>query len=122
MKKEIINFLIILNKIDLSENPKRDIETFRGEIIKQFPKYQTFNINLNTFIPLSVHKVQNELLMEKRFRGLIFYHFYNYKERIDKKGLEDNNKSFINHLIDIIEKSGEINNKAIENEVSKLNK
>ena len=81
IKKEIINFLIILNKMDISENPKKDIEKFKGEIIKHFPKCQTFNINLNTFIPLSIYKIQNELLMNNSFRYLIFYHFYNYMEK-----------------------------------------
>ena len=121
IKKDIINFLIILNKIDLSKDPKKDIEMFKGEIIKQFPKYQTFNINLNTFIPLSAHKVQNELLMEKSFRHLMLYHFYNFKERIEKSGSKSNNKSFINHLIDIIKTNDEINCKVIEKEVSKIN-
>ena len=64
INKEISNFLVILNKMDLSENPDKDIEKFKGEIIKHFPKCQTFNINLNTFIPLSVLQVQNELLMD----------------------------------------------------------
>ena len=76
IKKEITNFLIILNKMDLSSNPENDIKKLKGEIINHFPKCRTFNINLNTFIPLSVIQVENELLMSKSFRHLIFYHFY----------------------------------------------
>ena len=122
IKKEIINFLIILNKIDLSENPKKDIEKFKGEIIKHFPKCQTFNINLNTFIPLSMYKIQNELLMKNSFRYLIFYHFYNYMEKINKNGPQ-NITPFINHLIAILKTNEEYSNctKILE-EVSKLNK
>ena len=78
IEKDIANFLVILNKIDLSENPEKDIEKCKGEIIKYFPKCQTFNINFNTFIPLSIIQVQNELLMKNNFKHLIYYHFYNY--------------------------------------------
>ena len=44
IQKDIINFLIILNKMDKSKKPEVDIEKFKGEIIKHFPKFQTFNI------------------------------------------------------------------------------
>ena len=103
INKEISNFLVILNKMDLSENPDKDIEKFKGEIIKHFPKCQTFNINLNTFIPLSVLQVQNELLMDKSFRYLINYHFFNYIYKVKKMNTPKANiPSFISHLTYII--------------------
>ena len=102
IEKDIVNFLVILNKIDLSKNPEKDIEKCKGEIIKHFPKCQTFNINLNTFIPLSIIQVENELLMQNSFSHLIYYHFYNYLSNINKNEQQINSISFINHLINII--------------------
>ena len=78
INKDIVKFLVILNKMDLSSNPEEDIAKFKGLIIKHYPKCKTFNINLNTFIPLSVNQLQNELLMKTSFKHLIRYHFYNY--------------------------------------------
>ncbi len=66
--KEITDFLVILNKIDLSINPKVDIENCKGMLIQNFQKFQAFNLNLNTFIPLSLNQVQNELLMSTSFK------------------------------------------------------
>ena len=124
IKKDIVNFLVILNKIDLSENPKKDIEKCKGEIIKHFPKCQTFNINFNTFIPLSAIQVQNELLMENNFRHLIYYHFYNFLSKIKKNQPQtnDNSISFIQYLINIIKAyDEEIKAKNIESNVKELN-
>ena len=45
IKKDISNFLIILNKIDLSQNPIVDIEKCKGLLIQNFPKGKTFNLN-----------------------------------------------------------------------------
>ena len=122
--KEITNFLIILNKMDLSLNPKNDIQKCKGLLIQNFQKFRTFNINLNTFIPLSVDQLQNELLMEKSFKHLINYHFYNY---MSKKNEEKNTKqtlsgkSFIDHLSDIIKTVGNIKKEEIESKVEELN-
>ena len=122
--KEITNFLIILNKMDLSLNPKNDIQKCKGLLIQNFQKFKTFNINLNTFIPLSVDQLKNELLMEKSFKHLINYHFYNY---MSKKNEEKNTKqtssgkSFIDHLSDIIKTVGNIKKEEIESKVEELN-
>ena len=43
IEKKIKNFLIILNKIDLSTNPKFDIESCKGNLFNEFPKCKTFN-------------------------------------------------------------------------------
>ena len=119
IEKEITNFLVILNKIDLSTNPEEDIEKCKGEIISHFPKCQTFNINLNTFIPLSINQVKNELLMDKNFRFLIYYHFYNYMMKINRnKQSVINNSSFLNHLRDII-RIDIINQKITKNYIKK---
>ena len=105
IKNDITNCLVLLNKMDLSTNSEKDIQRCKGEIIKHFPKFQTFNITLNTFIPLSVNQLQNELLMGKSFKYLINYHFYNYMTKIKQErsnGQTLAGKTFIDHLIDII--------------------
>ena len=124
IQKEISNFLIILNKMDLSSNPKADIQKCKGLLIQNFPKFQTFNINLNTFIPLSVDQLQNELLMDKSFKHLINYHFYNYMSKMNEeknKKQTITGKSFINHLTDIIKTVGGIKKEEIESKVEELN-
>ena len=124
IKKDINNFLIILNKIDLSQNPIDDIEKCKALLIQKFPKGKTFNLNSNTFIPLSTFQLQNELLMSKDFKYLINYHFFNYVSKIMKQNCLQNTPiglSFINHLRDIIKING-ITNKEIENKVELLNK
>ena len=125
IQKDISKFLVVLNKMDLSKNPKEDIEKFKGLIIKHFPKCKTFNINLNTFVPLSVNQLQNELLMNKSFKYLIRYHFYNYMSNINKdKIFNDKNmyKTFIDHLINIIKTDKSINRTIIGKKVDEINK
>ena len=121
--KEILNCLIILNKMDLSDNPEEDIKKCKGEFISHFQKFQTFNINLNTFIPLSVVQVENELLMDKSFRHLINYHFMNClskAKQIKTPGIA-NKPSFIRHLEEII-KAEKIKVNDIKQKISQLNK
>ena len=103
IKKEIKNFLIILNKIDLCQKPEEIIEDCKGFISKYFPCFKTFNINSNTFIPLSTNQLKNELLMKNDFKYLLNYHFQNYYSKIQR---ESNNgiSTFIDHLRYIIKK------------------
>ena len=75
------NFLII--QIDLSLEPNKDINDCKGLFAKYFPEFKTFNINLNCFIPLSVNKLKSELSMNKNFKDLLYYHFYNYMEKFN---------------------------------------
>ena len=124
IKKQITNFLIILNKIDLSENPKKDIDECKALFAKYFPKFKTFNINLNTFVPISVNQLRNELLMKNDFKSLLYYHFYNFMEKSNKyKSVRDciGNLTFIQHLNEIL-KSENIKNEDIELKVNDLNK
>ena len=124
IQKPISNFLIILNKIDLSENPAKDINECKGLFTKYFPKFKTFNLNLNTFVPISVHKLKNELLMNKKFKNLIYYHFYNYMSKLKKyKEGNDNNlgDSFIDHLKNILKKNNHLKIDKIEAKVNEIN-
>ena len=123
LKKQFTNFLIILNKMDLSKNPETDIKQCKSMFAKYFPKYLTFNINLNTFIPISVNKLRNELLMNKDFKSLIYCHFYNFMENWYKSRNSFGDSSFINHLKNIIIKIlGDKTKKDFENAVNELNK
>ena len=124
IEKELTNFLIILNKTDLSTNLNADINKCKGLFMKHFPSCKTFNINLNTFIPLSTIQLQNELNFDKSFKHLLNYHFYNYKEKINKEKLINKNvvsKSFIDHLKDIIKTEKSITREEIEKTVNGFN-
>ena len=120
IKKKIDNFLIILNKMDLSKNPNEDIKKCKGYFCSNFPSFKTFNINLNKFVPLSTKQLKNELLMGKNFKYLLLYHFYNYINKISKdknEGLPIK-KSFIDHLKDLINSSGKMNKEEIKQKIN----
>lgn len=103
INKEFNIFLIILNKIVLSEDPKADLDNCIGLFMKYFPKCKTFNFNLNTFVSISEINLQKELSMTKSYTYLLKYHFYNYITSIKKdKKTNKKSKSFIDHLKDII--------------------
>ena len=124
IEKKIKNFLIILNKMDLSTNPKSDIESCKGFLFNSFPKCQTFNLNKNTFIPISALEVQSELLMKESFHHLLLYYFYNYKKFNKQESLLDkikNNKSFIDFLRDILRSVTYATKQEIESKVDELN-
>ncbi len=124
IQKNITNFLVVLNKLDLSSNPNADIDRCKGLFMKFFPKCKTFNLNLNTFIPLSAIQVENELLMDESFTHLINFHFYNYLKIIKQEKLltkTPSGKSFIDHLINIINKMEGMTRKTIEEKVNELN-
>ena len=121
INKEINNSLVILNKIDLSQNPKQDINNCKGLFIQKFPKCQVFNLNLNTFIALSAKQLKNELLMKDSFEHLIKYHFFNYSLFTKQQSIAGS--SFMDYLLDFIlngENSPTI--KEIKKEVDELNK
>ena len=106
INKPISNFLIILNKIDLClDESKQYIDKCKGLILKFFPNCKTFNLNLNTFIPLSTFRLKEELLLKDNFKYLMKYHCSNYVYRI-KKAKKDNDYSkyitFIEYLKEII--------------------
>ena len=124
IKKTINNFLIILNKTDLSTNLTDDVNKCKGLFMKYFPNCKPFNINLNTFIPLSTIQVQNELLLDKSFKHLLKYHFYNYmiKFKNSKSKNTKFNISFIDNLREIIIKIEKgITGEKIEKKVNEFN-
>ena len=120
IKKDITNFLVILNKMDLSQNPIKDIELCKGKIFEYFPKFQSFNLNLNTFIPISMFILENELFMNKDFKHYMTYHFYNY---LMKNKIETNrnnlDNSFKNHLLNIL-KAFRVKKNSIKSKIEKF--
>ena len=124
IEKKITNFLIILNKMDLSTNPKSDIESCNGFLFNAFPKCQTFNLNKNIFIPISALQVKNELLMKESFTHLLLYYFYDYKKKMkQEKNINEKiyKKTFIDYLRDILKDMPWIIKQEIENTVDDLN-
>ena len=110
--------------MDLSTNPKLDIESCNGFLFNSFPKCQTFNLNKNTFIPISALQVQSELLMKESFKHLLLNYFYNYKKlKIQEKLMNNikNNKSFIDYLKDILRSLIHATKQEIESKVDELN-
>ena len=124
IKKEINNFLIILNKIDLSENPEEDVKKCKGLISQNFPSFKTFNISKNTFIPLSVNQLKNELLLRNDFKYLLNFHFQNYFNKIKKeeKSAISAGKSFIDHLRGIIKNAIQISKEEIKKKIDESKK
>ena len=124
IEKKIKNFLIILNKIDLSQDPKNDIDSCKGFLFNAFPKCKTFNLNLNTFIPISAIQLQNELLMEQSFTHLLYYYFYDFKKNIMNQRLLGSTISykdtFIEYLRDLLKKIN-ISKQDIDNGIDELN-
>ena len=122
--KPIKNCLVILNKIDKTENPDDVIKKCKSLFLKYFPSCKTFNINLNTFIPLSTIQLQNELLSNKSFKHLLSYHLYNYINKINREKLIGETtigKSFLDHLIKIVKTEEGITRKEIEKIVENSN-
>ena len=96
--KSITNFLVILNKLDLADDKRQIIENCRANLLQKFEDFTVFNINFNTFVPISAIKLENELLMSENFSNLIKYLFYEY----NNLELNKNNTTFISYLEKLI--------------------
>lgn len=76
--KPIENFLILLNKIDKSENKEYDLNTLNSKILKYFPSAKVFNPTKNLIVACSKIQLENESKMETSFKHLLYYHFSNF--------------------------------------------
>ena len=74
LNKPIENFLILLNKIDKSENIENDIAILEGKILKYFPTAKLFNFNKNIIVPCSALQLENESKLENDFQYFLKYH------------------------------------------------
>ena len=78
INKPIENFLILLNKIDKSENRDYDLNTLNNKMMKYFPSAQVFNPTKNLIVPCSKIQLENESKMDKSFKHLLYFHFLNF--------------------------------------------
>ena len=78
INKPIQNFLILLNKIDKSENKEYDLNTLNSKIMKYFPSAKVFNPVKNLIVACSKIQLENESKMDKSFKHLLYYHFLNF--------------------------------------------
>ena len=78
INKPIENFLLLLNKIDKSQDRIYDINTLGCKIVEYFPNAETFNFTKNTIVACSAIQLNNELKINKSFLHLLYYHFINY--------------------------------------------
>ena len=76
--KPIENFLILLNKIDKSENKDYDLNTLNNKIMKYFPSAKLFNPTKNLIVSCSKIQLENESKMNKSFKHLLYFHFLNF--------------------------------------------
>lgn len=77
INKPIENYLILLNKVDKSENIEKDLKILEGKIVAFFPG-GSFNFTKNTVVPCSALQLENESKLENDFRYLLYYHFLNF--------------------------------------------
>jgi hypothetical protein len=78
INKPIENFLILLNKIDKSENRENDLSTLNYKIMKYFPSQTIFKFTKNIILPLSTIQLENESKMSKDFKYFLDFHYINY--------------------------------------------
>ena len=103
INKPIENFLVLLNKIDKSEDRDYDIATLKAKIFENFPSAREFNFTKNTIIPCSKIQLENETKMNKSFKHLIYFHFINFlinaqKESSTSSTPTPNSYNFIDFL------------------------
>lgn len=101
INKPIQNFLILLNKIDKSEDRNYDLNTLNCKIMKYFPSAKVFNPTKNQIYACSKIQLENESKMDKSFKHLLYYHFLNFlmKYRPSSSGTPTTSGfSFIDYL------------------------
>lgn len=103
INKPIENFLVLLNKIDLSEDRDYDINTLKEKMVENFPSAREFNLTKNMIIPCSKIQLENETKMNKSFKHLIYFHFINFlmnskKESSTSSTPTTNSYNFIDFL------------------------
>ena len=74
INEKISNCLVLLNKIDESNEPEEDNQKCQTFFRECFPKYEAFNLNKNTFLPISI----SQLILKKDFKQFIRYQFLLY--------------------------------------------
>ena len=119
INKPIENFLILLNKIDLSENREEDINKLYSKITEYFPSMKDFNFTKNTLVPCSCIQLKNELKMENSFYHLIYFHYINYLMNSKQNKEKYKNINFIDFIIKFLNRK-KISKKNFLQQVKKL--
>ena len=106
LNKPIENFLVLLNKVDKSENVERDKKILDQKLIEYFPN-QEFNMNKNTIVTCSALQLENEVKMNNSFFHLIYYFFLNFLIKVKNENFSSitptsGSYSFIDFLIKFI--------------------
>ena len=99
-----INFtdnLIILNKIDISNDRQKTIADCKQFFINNIDS-QVFNINYNVFAPLNSIQFKNELLMRDNYEYYYLYYLNKYKEKYVNIKEEEENKIKIISFVEFI--------------------
>ena len=118
INKPIENFLILLNKIDQSENREFDLNNLYSKITEYFPSLKEFNFTKNIIVPCSTLQLQNELKMDKSFFHLIYFHYLNFLMNTKQQINKNKNLNFKDFIIKFINKK-KISKK---NFIDKINK
>ena len=121
INKPIENFLILLNKIDKSENIEHDLDTLNIKFLKYFPSAKIFNPTKNLLLPCSTIQLENESKMDKSFEHLMHYHFLNFL--MSSKNTPDGNETTSGFtFIDFLKKIN--SNKSLKKKdfIEKINK
>ena len=121
LDRPIENFLILLNKMDTSDNIEEDIKSLKGRFLQEFPN-GGFNITRNTIIQCSSFQLENELNMDKNFSNFLYYHYINFiMNKKECKDFIESLKDFTNYFLkkdieSIDRKTFENNIKSIRND------
>ncbi len=117
LDKPIENFLILLNKMDISTNIEEDIRSLNGRFLQEFPN-GGFNISRNTIIQCSAFQLENELNMDKNFSNLLYYHYINYI--MNSKKYKDFIESFKEFIKNFLKKNIEVDKETFENNINSI--
>ena len=99
------NNLVILNKIDLSDDKQKTIIEYKKNFIN-YLEPEIFNIDYNVFIPLNSKEFKIEMKMTSNIKYYFLYFYRKFYEKYVINKLE--NKSFIEFLKEeITEKIGD---------------
>jgi len=99
LNKPLENYLLLLNKMDLSEDIEKDMEQLTGHFVKEFPN-GIFNVTRNTIVPCSSFQLENEIKMDKEFANYIYSRYINYIMETKKAS----NHNFIEFILRDLER------------------
>lgn len=95
--------LIILNKIDISNDRNKTIEDCKQFFVNNIES-NIFNINNNVFVPLNSKQFKNELLMKNNYKYYYLYYLNKYIEKYVNIKEEDRAKIKVISFVEFIVK------------------